>query len=455
MRRSVIHYVLAVLGWIGCGFASVWATGPEAEVASGSGCERPFAKAMWVWEVKELLPSPKRQDEFFAFCGEQGIDEIFLQAVFSVNRDRRPITCELTLPDKFRRFIRRCTENGIKVHALDGYPEHALRGFGHDIVQAQVRAIIDFNRESASEERFYGIHLDNEPHQLFGFDGPERENILRQLIEANSLAMETIREMDGDVVYGIDIPMWFDTAETPCDVTWNGVRQDAARHLIDVCDNIGIMDYRTKASGPDSIIENARNEIEHADRAGKKIYIGVETFRYKPMAVTFVYGMPIEEWRSLDAAKQPLLLASNIREFRGRNITDGKRRYIGLAEPIPLKNSATYRMSLEQLHRVFGALRQGREADLDAIRADAQAMIEANPEYVGFEEIVRRDADGRTVFAGFKTTEVMPDTITFAGSTRQAMHSVLREVADHYCDHPGFAGFAIHYYTTYRDLPDY
>ena len=97
---------------------------------------------------------------------------------------------------------------------------------------------------------------------------------------------------------------------------------------------------------------------------------------------------------------------------------------------------------------------QGRTADFSDVSMEAADMINRNPEYEGFEEFTVKDAKGNLVAAGFNTTEYMLDKITFAGTSKRRLEAVLEETADYYMAHPSFIGFAIHYYTTFKDLPE-
>lgn len=61
------------------------------------------------------------------------------------------------------------------------------------------------------------------------------------------------------------------------------------KHVQDVMDYVTIMDYRDFAEGPDGIIENGQNEVDHGSSIGKKVVIGVETYDVPgdPEFVTF------------------------------------------------------------------------------------------------------------------------------------------------------------------------
>lgn len=83
---------------------------------------------------------------------------------------------------------------------------------------------------------------------------------------------------------GPAIPFWLDGIE---DVTWNGQRKRLNEHVQDIYDYVAIMDYRNFAVGRDGIIAHAMDELDYADKTGRKVVIGVETLRTEPDKVTF------------------------------------------------------------------------------------------------------------------------------------------------------------------------
>lgn len=421
---------------------------PEAAaMAPQAHTDRALIRAMWVWETKDLLRDAAARDAFFAFCAEQNVNELFLQLVYRFTANGDGVEkCEILSEAPLRRFIGTCSAAGMKVHALDGYPEFALESQHHKVL-ALVRTVIEYNAAAAPEEQFFGIHLDNEPYQILGFDGPERDSILLQFFALNRKVMDLLAAEGGGIVYGIDIPNWFDAMDPPCQLAFEGKTQDPARHLIDICDNVGIMDYRTFAYGVDGIIRHGLSEVEHSDRAGKKIYIGVETFRYDPTPVSFIYGMPETEWRAL-AAGNPALFSSTVDDFKVRTMSDGRTRYFGIAHPVPMKSKGALNHALINLYRRFGAAPD----KVDELSGPAESLIGRNPEYDGFEPFILRDKDGKLQAAGFTTTEYMLDKITFAGKSKAEMEGVLAEVADFFYSSPSFIGFAVHYYSTWKAM---
>ena len=418
-----------------------------------------LARAMWVWEAGPVLTDEAARKELFDFCAKNRVDELFFQILYLVAEEEDGTkSCELSKVEELRGFLREASGRGIRVHAMDGYPEYALRRL-HDEVLAVVDAIVTYNDASAPEERFRGIHLDNEPYQILGFDGPARQSILSQYLELNDRIMAHLKERGSDLVYGVDIPFWLDEKDmkgVPQGiVTYKGVTKDAAKHIIDIVDNVGIMDYRSFAGGVDGIIYHAMGEIDYADKAGKQTYIGVETFRYEPTPVVFIYGPADSDWMGYQgwALGSTTMLSSAVSGFKVRTFTDGARRYIGLAEPPGLASQDHYMRTLAVLYGLYGATTAGRTGDIAELERRVPGAVRGNPDYRDFETFAwTNKASGEIAAAGFRTTEIMSDKITFAGKTKAEMEAVLKETAEHYRGSTSFHGFAIHHYTTWKAM---
>ncbi len=420
-----------------------------------------LSRAMWVWEAGPVLTDKAVRAELFDFCAEHGVNELFFQILYLVAEEEDATkSCELSKVDELRGFLREADGRGIRVHAMDGYPEYALRRL-HDEVLAVVDAIVSYNETAAPEERFYGIHFDNEPYQILGFDGPARQAILAQYLELNERIMAHLKEKGSDLVYGVDIPFWLDEKDMKGApqgiVTYKGVTKDAAKHIIDIVDNVGIMDYRSFAGGVDGIIYHAMGEIDYADKVGKQTYIGVETFRYEPTPVVFIYGPAESDWMGYQgwALGSTTMLSSAVGGFKVRTFTDGSRRYIGLAESPGMPSQDYYMRTLAALYSLYGATTAGRTADIGELEQRVPKAVRGNPDYRDFETFAwTNKASGEIAAAGFRTTEIMTDKITFAGKTKAEMEAVLREAAEHYRGSPSFRGFAIHHYTTWKAMKD-
>ncbi len=135
-----------------------------------------------------------------------------------------------------------------------------------------VDTIIRFNRSAPADQRFDGIHIDNEPYLLAGWDLPVvRAQILDEYLELNARAQRAVTA-EGGLEYGVDIPFW-----SMGDATFQGVRKPASFHILDLVDNVGIMDFRNVAVGNDGIIAHARALLTFGNSTKAKVFVGVET----------------------------------------------------------------------------------------------------------------------------------------------------------------------------------
>jgi len=57
----------------------------------------------------------------------------------------------------------------------------------------------------------------------------------------------------------------------------DGKTKPIYEHVIDICDQVTLMDYRTSASGVNGTVSLAVGELAYAAKCGKKIYVGLET----------------------------------------------------------------------------------------------------------------------------------------------------------------------------------
>ncbi len=409
-----------------------------------------LAKAMWVWDVHTLLKNDHYQNEFFNFCQSVAVTELFLQIPYKFENDlTKDVKCVIQQPTKLRSFLKRTSSKKILVHALDGYPEFVLRNH-HPRVLAQVQALIDFNKISAKNEVFYGIHLDNEPYQLLGFEGPASQSILKQYLELNEKVMTLLKKENSNMVYGVDIPFWFDESfeedgTATYQLKFNGKIQDAAKHIIDIVDNVGIMDYRNFAGGADGIIRHGVGELDYAEKVGKQIYIGVETFKYKPTTVSFVFADSDKE------SKMPV--TSRFENFPIRVLKADGLKLVGLAKPLELENSDKFDAALIKIHEQFGLQPANLFKNKEKNRSAIFKVINADGRYEGVDFFNLFESENQEPYPiGFDTTEIMLEKITFAGRSIEHLDEVFNEAAYTFADYQYFRGFAIHYYKTYKSM---
>ena len=238
---------------------------------------RQLHKAVWVWNTSQILRSRQEQEQLVQFLGGQGFDRVFLQ--LPNEPDHLGPIGEIQLDAaKLRPFITALSRRGIKVHALDGFKNYALPEW-HPRVLKTVENIVRYNATSQQSERFYGIHYDIEPYLLPGFNGTQRERILKNYLEL--LRQMADRAHQAGLAIGVDIPFWYDTRDEFSyevnRVDFNGDHKSAEEHVIDLMDYVAIMDYRTSAYGADGTIAQAVGELAYASQKGKQVFIGLET----------------------------------------------------------------------------------------------------------------------------------------------------------------------------------
>jgi hypothetical protein len=174
-----------------------------------------------------------------------------------------------------------------------------------------VDALLAFNQASPADEQFAGVHFDIEPHALPEWKQStteEKTALLTQLVEVNAKIADKLRAEHASLLLGADIVFWLDKVKPDGSavypVTFRGVTKDAAKHLLDLVDNVGIMSYRNTATGRNGINTLVERTITYADTARGKAFVGVKMANIGPATESF-YGrtepemmqalLPVEE----------------------------------------------------------------------------------------------------------------------------------------------------------------
>ncbi|OGH63922.1 MAG: hypothetical protein A3I06_03770 [Candidatus Lindowbacteria bacterium RIFCSPLOWO2_02_FULL_62_12] len=233
-----------------------------------------------------------------------------------------------------------------------------------------------------------------------GFGGYRRDWILQNFL----LILKKSRDLAhaAGLPYGCDVPFWFDSPDEFTNekfiVEFGGQRKLVSDHLIDLVDNVGIMDYRTVAYGADGVIAHAGGELEYAAKAGKPIFVGLETF-----------GLPDEtQWsfRTDAQAGLPVLAAGTFLFARASGDS--------------------------------GAFYYVPEGGLDT--------------FVAWTKTRRIDPAALRYWRLKEKIFVPSSKVTFAGMPADRLKLAMEQARFELSKIPSFAGFAIHYYETYRDL---
>jgi hypothetical protein len=347
--------------------------------------------------------------ELIEFCRRHGFNRLFVQIPYDASvKDGKWHFRWSTTP--LKPFMRKLRQAGIAVEALDGDPRYGLRE-NHGRVLATVKAVLEYNKGAAPEERFVGIRYDIEPYLLPGFNGPRRETILQGYLEL--VAESARRAREAGLSYGLDIPFWYDALNEytyePVTVEFGGVRKPASHHVIDLVDELTVMDYRTTAFGADGTVRHSEDELAYAASQGKPVLIGLET-------------SPLPDEELLDFA--------------------GTAR-AGL--PMQLPEQGLVAMAAKDDSSLVILVRGAGE------RGEEEGTLD---ELAGW--LRQQGADPQATFWWpiSKSTSVPGDKLSFADLGVTQLRGVMRETARELWRYDSFAGFALHHAWSHKKLLD-
>ncbi|MCQ4574324.1 MAG: TolC family protein [Candidatus Brocadiales bacterium] len=219
---------------------------------AGGGGRKLYPRALWVWDVKNVLGNDPQEAFFVSFCKTKGIDRVF----FSVNRQMEgSLPRNTDMPD----FITRLHQNNIKISALFGdslwvYPRKRAR------LIKRIQSIVAYNAVHGKRARFDGIHLDIEPHTLKEW-GSEKKELLKMLADTYGLAKAEIATETG-LLLEVDIPTFYEKVDP-----------SVFKKIVETVDVITVMDYERKT--PEKVIGAARAEIDAVVKADKGVIVGL------------------------------------------------------------------------------------------------------------------------------------------------------------------------------------
>ncbi|HXG57287.1 MAG TPA: hypothetical protein VNJ03_18045, partial [Vicinamibacterales bacterium] len=429
--------------------------------------KREYDRAMWDWNILSHISDASRMTDFLTFCKTENIKTLWMQVSLEnsallpegVRGAVKEVTGALRNKAEWKSFIAAAHRVGVRVEALDGFPEYAVKQ-NHNIPLAVVDAVIDYNGESRPEERFDGIHLDNEPYLLIGWrDWTIREQILRDFLELNQEAQRRVRQ-HSHMVYGVDIPFWWQhrdqqTGEFNGVVDYNGSRQPASFHLIDMLDNVGVMNYRNTVDGADGMLEHGQDLLQYADKRKRaKLFMGMETSSFPPATVWFVAGLPRKEFEErLKGEAADLAFRSRVNGFRTQIFDDGTNLHVGIElPPTPTPEEQTkIGATMAEIAEKLGA------SGHPAVKSRAWDVlnyvlprIASDPEWKSPRARSITNPADRSQHAGFEAVSIMLPKITFAGTSHPELRAEMKMAEEEFSRYQSYAGLAIHYYETYR-----
>lgn len=414
------------------------------------------ARAMWLWNPKPALTDDSARASLFAFLEREGIGRVWAQ----VSTEPGP-TPRLALGAEWTRLLAEAHRRGIRIEALDGDPTFALKAY-HHLTLRVVDALVAHNRAAERAAQFDGLHLDIEPYLLLAWRFPRaRETVLHEYLDLMVECRRRLYEFPG-MQFGADIPSWWGsiderTGRPITDVEYEGVRKSATAHLVDRVDNVGIMNYRNTADGPDGLIAHGTDTLAYADGAkAARIWMGVETTRSAPSPVWFVVGLPSAEAdRLLQATDAGISREGSFGGYRVRLFDDGLNTHVGLAVPEPDRATSTapFLAALARLAARFGVLSAAPTA-ARAAEAQQQALrgFAWNREWEQAEAMAIVDPASKQTYPGVRANSIMLAKLTFAGLSKAAMEKEVGLAEAAFSRHPSYAGLAIHDYDGYRAI---
>lgn len=414
--------------------------------------------AMWAWNTKPIVEVGGRGelDRLLAFCSEKRIQEIYLAVELDngSKEDKSPL--KIRAAEGYRGFLTRAHQQGLKVEALVGTPEWAVKEH-HAAALAAVDAILAFNRTSPPAASFDGIHFDVEPYVLIGYVDPgNRTKILTEFLEMVSLCSARAQAENG-TWFSCDVPAWFypvgGLERERLMVTFKGKEKTVGEHLTDMLESVTIMDYVNRADGAGGIIARGLPALSYAAGLKKRIVVGLETFLERDTTVWFVCGLPAAEFRQR-LARSKLRHEFYYEGFRMALFYDEVNFHIGLVAPETMtpEKQALFEKALGRLAQQFGAAADPDPNPIAPIIEVARAGLASDPEWRGFETFEITDPETRRSIPGFRSVHFMLPSITFHGLGRQTFEEELRSSVEWLGAKPGFGGMAIHFYDSFREI---
>jgi hypothetical protein len=430
----------------------------------------PVERAVWLWDIQAMLETGPQVETFLAFCRQAGITQVWAQLPYEMQVQDRQVQrdaggaaanrCVLERTDELCRFLAQAHQAGLQVHALEGYPEYAQREH-HHVPLAIVDAVLAFNREQSTAEQFDGIHFDIEPYLLVGWHDPRRrEQILYEFLTLCAECQRRVRTASPRIEFGVDVPFWWhaigEDGQTIGAVPWQGVRQAASFHLLEMLDNVGVMNYRDMASGVDGLVTHARGLLEHAEVAAvARVFVGVETAACQGAAVLFAVGLPRAEFeRRIRCDASEIVALSRLDGYRLRVMDDGDHVHVGLE--VREANSAADRIRIaEAISRVALDFGLGQELDPPSASALQLRLVDklaGQSGWSGARDCSVRDPRSGRVHLLVKVDGIEPNKITFADENAGhfLMQTGLAEAE--FTKHACYAGMAVHHYESFRQL---
>ncbi|MEG0570600.1 MAG: hypothetical protein RR497_03040 [Oscillospiraceae bacterium] len=261
-----------------------WGNRPKSPFRDGEGEQ--FTYGLWCWSTDLFMPNCADNEAAMDMnmvldqCVSNKVNEIYLSMLSKVqtadNIDKVGYDGQKYTEMELRGFIKKCSEYGIKVYALEGEGgEAALKWFapGAPRTKRMVQTIAAINENAKSDdEKIAGLHLDLEaPLNASGI----AETKKRYQDAADFFTTTAKYCKDVGIKLQFDINAW--TQETSM-VTIDGKEIPYLDHLTKVLDNLTLMAYRNTAAQQwtQGTNANGSSEVKFGAKNGCNILTGAE-----------------------------------------------------------------------------------------------------------------------------------------------------------------------------------
>ena len=249
-------------------------------------------RGLWVWR-REFITDDAKRAAMLAFCSEHHFNRLLVQ-MRTVPGSSPTDPLVFGDQDQWRALLKEASATNIFIEALDGAHDMATAPKWKSTL-AQLDALLAFNRSLPADQSIAGIHYDIEPYLLPQWKTEARQQIMEQYLQFLLAANARLR-LDGKVMtLAVDIPFWYDRKTEPgdsCVLNFMGETKNFHQHIQDLTDYIGIMAYRQKSLGPNSMAYHCEAELEYAKQIGHGIGAAAEVNPLKDAPNITFHGLP-------------------------------------------------------------------------------------------------------------------------------------------------------------------
>lgn len=236
--------------------ASPTGAGPVVSMASIFVGREAHVLGTWWWNA-DLIRTEADRRVRLDFLEANDVTEIYLSFGGAVWDSR------------YRVFVADCRERGIRVSALNGsaswLSDEGFAAFGR-----WLQRVADYQADAAETERFFGIHLDFEPHQDEAY-AADPASMAGAVLRVYDLGRAFCDEQGLD--FAADVSMWLDDPDLGTPDPDNPA-MTLGEAIAQRVDTLSIMAYRDTAAAQ---FGDAQPMLRIALRNGISVVVGSET----------------------------------------------------------------------------------------------------------------------------------------------------------------------------------